>query len=242
MNTVVDLRIPAQEFALAQSLADNPRAGFEIGRAIATTSEDSISFLWGSGMDLDGIFESLQDDPTVAEVEVISKFDDEYLFKIQWATSVQVLFKTLLNREDSALLDAYSSGSEWKLRLVYPCTECFDAVEQECGDLGRDFEVERVYSLAEAFAPDRFHLTEKQYETVMAAYDAGYYDIPRKIKLKELARQLGISHQALSERLRRAHEELTLNGLGKDFGGPIGTESASERQVDGPPLAQAEYE
>ncbi|MFC7008889.1 helix-turn-helix domain-containing protein [Halalkalicoccus salilacus] len=36
----------------------------------------------------------------------------------------------------------------------------------------------------------------------------GYYDVPRTVTLTELANKLDISHQALSERLRRAHANL----------------------------------
>ncbi|MFB9808291.1 helix-turn-helix domain-containing protein [Haladaptatus pallidirubidus] len=47
----------------------------------------------------------------------------------------------------------------------------------------------------------------------MAALESGYYDIPRGISGEELSDDLGISHQALSERLRRAYKNLISNAL-----------------------------
>ena len=54
----------------------------------------------------------------------------------------------------------------------------------------------------------RPELSSDQHEALVAAFETGYYDIPRDVTLEELADQLGISHQALSERFRRAYEGL----------------------------------
>jgi predicted DNA binding protein len=45
-------------------------------------------------------------------------------------------------------------------------------------------------------------------ETVKAAVESGYYGIPRDTTLEDLATDLNVSHQALSERLRRGHRAL----------------------------------
>ncbi len=73
-----------------------------------------------------------------------------------------------------------------------------------------------------------FDLTEGQYEAIRAAHRAGYYDVPRSTKLKELAAELGVSHQSLSQRLRRAHESLVSAAMfqGRDRAHAIYTGSA----------------
>ena len=42
----------------------------------------------------------------------------------------------------------------------------------------------------------------------MTAFEAGYYNIPRDVTSEELAAELDVSHQALSERFRRGHKQL----------------------------------
>ena len=54
----------------------------------------------------------------------------------------------------------------------------------------------------------RFGLTEGQYHALLTAVEHGYYDVPQRRTLKELAEEFDISHQALSERLRRGTESL----------------------------------
>ncbi len=51
-------------------------------------------------------------------------------------------------------------------------------------------------------------LTAPQQEAIAEAYRQGYYDVPREISLEELANEFEISHQSLSERLRRANRVL----------------------------------
>ncbi len=52
------------------------------------------------------------------------------------------------------------------------------------------------------------NLTPKQFETYMKAKESGYYDIPRKITLTELADKLGVAKSSLSSMLQRIHKKL----------------------------------
>ncbi|MCH7662218.1 MAG: prepilin peptidase, partial [Euryarchaeota archaeon] len=57
----------------------------------------------------------------------------------------------------------------------------------------------------------RFGLTDDQQDVLTIAFDRGYYAIPRETTLSELADDLDASHQALSERMRRAHRNVVKN-------------------------------
>lgn len=51
-------------------------------------------------------------------------------------------------------------------------------------------------------------LTDRQREAIRAAYEMGYFEIPRTASLEEVAAELGITASSLSERLRRAQTHL----------------------------------
>ena len=78
---------------------------------------------------------------------------------------------------------------------------------------GIDLAIEQISQLSDSFRQGQFGLTTSQYETIVEAYEGGYYSVPRGVNLEDLARRLGVSHQALSERLRRGHETLIENAL-----------------------------
>ncbi|MEM4782170.1 MAG: helix-turn-helix domain-containing protein [Halalkalicoccus sp.] len=46
-------------------------------------------------------------------------------------------------------------------------------------------------------------MTDAQYDTLLTALETGYFDIPRGIMTEELGERLGISDQAVVERIRR---------------------------------------
>lgn len=51
-------------------------------------------------------------------------------------------------------------------------------------------------------------VSDRQMEIVNAAIEAGYYDIPRRVSLRELAAQLGASRSTIGEHLQRAEAVL----------------------------------
>lgn len=66
---------------------------------------------------------------------------------------------------------------------------------------------------------NRSKLTDKQREALLTAFKRGYHEIPRDTTSSDLADELGISHQALSERFRRAYRHLVESELATDTGG-----------------------
>lgn len=68
----------------------------------------------------------------------------------------------------------------------------------------------RVRALRERIAPIGVlaALSEKQRATLEAAHEAGWYGWPRRVDQETLARRLGVSRPALSERLARAEANL----------------------------------
>jgi predicted DNA binding protein len=51
-------------------------------------------------------------------------------------------------------------------------------------------------------------MTDEQFDALAAACKRGCFDIPRGVDLDDLADELDITHQSLSERLRRGHDVL----------------------------------
>ncbi|WP_435194786.1 helix-turn-helix domain-containing protein [Natronomonas sp. EA1] len=61
---------------------------------------------------------------------------------------------------------------------------------------------------AESTVASRWDLTPAQEAAVRAAFEAGYFDVPKRCTASEVAAELGISKSAFLERLRRAQSSL----------------------------------
>ena len=70
-----------------------------------------------------------------------------------------------------------------------------------------DFRLLRLTRDGEPEAPGE-GLTDQQQEALRIAYELGYFDIPRKATLEEVAAELDIAASSVSERLRRAQIQL----------------------------------
>ncbi|WP_368276914.1 helix-turn-helix domain-containing protein [Halocatena pleomorpha] len=60
-----------------------------------------------------------------------------------------------------------------------------------------------------------YGLTSAQHRALTQADNMGYFKVPRDVGLETVAETLDISHQALSERLRRAHQTLIGSTIGQ---------------------------
>jgi predicted DNA binding protein len=58
-----------------------------------------------------------------------------------------------------------------------------------------------------------FGLTSAQREALTLAFESGYYDVPADVTLDSLSEMLGITSQALSERLNRGTKRLIESAL-----------------------------
>lgn len=75
------------------------------------------------------------------------------------------------------------------------------------GDAGMDLLLERLTDFRGQTSP-LDALTDRQREVVEAAYDLGYYDVPRTASSEALAEEVGLDPSTVSEHLQRAERNL----------------------------------
>jgi len=88
----------------------------------------------------------------------------------------------------------------WRLDLRFPDQDRCSSYHRACVERGLSVHVLRLSTDA---TQSGSHLTHAQWEVLNAANREGYFDVPRRTSLTELAAGLDLSRQAVSERLRR---------------------------------------
>jgi predicted DNA binding protein len=215
--TVAELAIPVAEFALGETATALDSVTFEIERVVADSGESLMPLLWVSGSEREALERALDSDPSVEGFDFLadttrdSSAETDFLYRMEWNERIEAL-AGLLVEEGGTVLTARTANGRWHLRLLFPERAALARAYDGCEAIVPAIDVRKIYPLEEG-REDRFGLTDEQREALTLAFNHGYYGIPRGTMAAEFAEALGISHQALSERLRRAHGSLVENAL-----------------------------
>jgi predicted DNA binding protein len=214
MAAIAEFVVPAEEFALRETLECRPNLVCEVERVVAHDTAHIIPFIWASGGNLDGLTEVLTTDPSVNDIELLSETDDERLYRLSWTDEARVIGHMVIECE-ATVHRAVAAEGQWTLRVLFPDRSTISAVDEFAHEHGLSLDLRKLYEVDSAERA-RFDLSEDQQEALIEGYEQGYYEVPRDIDMSALAETLDISHQALSERLRRATGSLIETTLSVD--------------------------
>jgi predicted DNA binding protein len=212
MSVIAEYAVRSGKLALADTVDAVPEVGLDIERAYATDPDRPILFVWVTAADVDGFDAALAEDPTIAAAERIDEVDGDYLYRLGIHESTPiVLYAKWVELGGERLRARYEDGW-WHARTRFPNREALSEYRRYIRDNDIDFRLERLYDSAYR-STDGPTLTDEQRETLELAYEQGYFEVPRSTTTAELADRLGVSNQAVSERLRRGHARLVEDAL-----------------------------
>lgn len=205
MSHIAEFRVRSPDLALASALEAVPEMRLELLQEVGTHPTRPYLFLWAMGGDIERFEAAMAEDETVTDVERYLELDEETLYRMRITPETEVVsYPTWVEVGAEQLAVHYADGW-WHNRLRLPDREALSTIREWCDDVGVTFELECVYS----DDPTSVHeLTAPQREALRAAYEAGYFEVPRDASMNDIADRLDISGQAVSERLRRAHQTL----------------------------------
>ncbi len=125
-------------------------------------------------------------------------------------TSTCVVCKLLA--EHGCFLDSATSKDDGLLlwNVIAPNAEALKGLVDKIMALGCSVELKRVSKLNTAS-----ELTRTQERVLQMAYELGYFEIPRRIKLDKLAKRLEISKATLDVMIRRAQKKIIASHIGE---------------------------
>ena len=171
----------------------------------------TMVFFGAEAVPFDVFERALEADPTIAEPTVIDHYPRKRVYRAR-LTEEAVRFTTLITAAGGRIRDLSSGHRGWVARLRFPDRDGLVAFNRSCRQRSISSQVNHI-RLAKPNETTVVGLTRKQEELLTVAYDEGYFDVPRGISQDELAATLGISKSAVSQRLRRALNELCETSL-----------------------------
>lgn len=222
-----DVVVPPEEFVLARTLRAHPRLRIELERAVLVDTEPS-PYLWIANADGETIEATIASEPAVKHVESVDRVDDELLVRVRWRYRDIGVLRTLVDT-NATCLKCVGTHDAWHLSLRFQSSSALAEWYQRCTNDDRNMAIQNIRT--GACSPDRHlasNLSDPQREAIYTALERGYFSVPRKITLQELADALGISDTAASQRLRRGLRVLlvdVLSGVPTDGEVPFSTVS-----------------
>ena len=207
MGTIVDVVVSSKEFALSETFNAVPDVTFEPLRVTAHEPGRAMQFLWASSSDSERLDRALQEDNTTTVATRLSIDCKHTLYHINWSAKTQAAMNIFVE-SNGTLLDVQGTNNFWEFRILFPDQAAVSTAYNNWCDHNFDPSIRHIGRLSNTIRHNGMGLSECQYKVITEAFRMGYYDIPRGITLHDLATNFDVSHQALSERLRRGHHTL----------------------------------
>lgn len=199
MTVIADITLPADSFVLGRVLSDVTGIEIELER-IVPLRETVMPLVWISGGDPAAIEDVLSDDPRTIAVDRLTTTKDKTLFEVHWTTEIDGLVGALVDTRGK-ILEASGSDDTWDFRLRFDSHSELSAFNMALTADNIAVTLRHIYNPTPR--GDGAGLSTIQRETLLMAYDHGYFRIPRRTTLGELADREGISDSACSQRIRR---------------------------------------
>ncbi|WP_435101540.1 helix-turn-helix domain-containing protein [Halarchaeum sp. P4] len=211
MSVIADVEVAATSFELGRALTVPGRADVELEEMVPL-EHAVVPLFWLNATSAAEFVASVEANENVEDLAVVEEEHGRTLYSLQWDARDDRLLGAIPDH-DGYLLSATGSETTWLFQVRFPDHDAFEAFCDQCSDNYIDYDVRSLYHSTRPDSGRWYGLTEQQYETLLLAHERGYYDIPRQVTTRELAAELGISDQAVTERLRRAIRTFTDNAF-----------------------------
>jgi len=153
--------------------------------------------------DLGAFEDTLATDPTVADSEVFAAYGDRRTYRLTIAPDVPVMTEHVASFGDE-LLDLRSTAAGWRVRIRTTDRASIRAFLSFCAEQDIDCRLARIFESSDPIGEMAVPVESDAFEILAAAFEAGYFEVPRETSLAELAEHFDVSESTMSVRLRRA--------------------------------------
>lgn len=209
MSVIVELSVPGEDFGLGQVLEVVTGITIELENMVPM-GETAVPFFWVHNSHRETFVANLADQELINEVSEIDALNGKTLYALKWNGETDKLFQGIQQR-GAQVLSATGTPREWEFELRFPDHESLSKFQRYCNREKISLDIARIYNPTRPDSGPWFGLTPVQRETLLLAIERGYYAIPRQCTTLDLAEELGVSDQAITERLRRAIVTLVSN-------------------------------
>lgn len=214
MTIITDVRFAHEDGALADTLSALHDLDVHV---VSQTNTDPNQSVYPLRLEYDGtedIEAVLEADHTVSDVVPMPEFENDRFWGVEFAAETKLL-SPHVTTEGGFVLEAQSDQETtdprgWYERWLLPDRAALQAIWRHAHDEGFEFEIVELseHGRSDAEYPSADTLTDEQRETLIAAYEQGYFAEPRETSLEELAESFDRSASTIGGRINRGLKAL----------------------------------
>ena len=205
-----------------------PGARVEVERT-ATSSDGDGLILILSGSNRTETTTTVRDGARVDNLTRLGESGNRSIHRLTWTTTPSLV--TQLHATDCTVLAVAWTGDVLTLELRFPDQTAASRFYAEYGGSDSRLTLRHTSGFGIAGQAEREALTPKQTSTLVHALKRGYFDVPRRVTLDDLAAKLGVSDSAVSQRLRRGMSNVLRSSVHVPLG-PTPVTETRDRQAD----------
>jgi hypothetical protein len=211
MTLIAAFAVTDPEFPLAETLQSIETLDVEVHFQPGRPDQTPAVLATVQTANFDAFEAQLEADSSVRGFESHPSPPGVRMYRIRFEETVRLLGPALVDH--GLQIEALQNeGGGWAFRVVAPDREALQNAIECCQEECESFSLSELYT-AEAPSGEEATLSDAQRETLELAYEAGFYEVPRRTDQSELAETLGISTSAVSQRLRKGVNRLIDDAL-----------------------------
>ncbi|MCU4742025.1 helix-turn-helix domain-containing protein [Halobacteria archaeon AArc-m2/3/4] len=202
MSLFGEFHVPADAFALSETLRAEPELVIEIERVVAT-DEVLTPYFWISDCAPDDFEQAAAADPSIADLRRIDTLDRATLYRAEWTDDVETIVYAY-TAIGATVLEASAQYTDWQLRIRFTDRDRLDQFRDYCAEHDIPFQLTQLFERAHPRAGGQYGLTVKQHEALVTAWELEYFT-SSDVSLADVAEALGITQQSVSQRLQQGY-------------------------------------
>ena len=211
MSVLLEFSVDAEQFKLGHVLSTAGDLTFELERIVPMV-DHLLPFVWVATEgnveeELAAFEEGVRDSESVRELLALDRVADGGLYRIEWEEHDEGLINALATT-GGTVLEAWGDEA-WTFRVRFADHDGLTDFHNTLTEEDISIHIKRTYTFARESARRRdFGLTPEQREALVLALQRGYFATPSETSLDELAEELDVTKQAVSNRIRRGNEKI----------------------------------
>ncbi|SIR75286.1 helix-turn-helix domain-containing protein [Natronorubrum thiooxidans] len=213
MGFIAEVHLSHDDLALVPTIEQQPAVTLRSEYA-APANGQRLQFFSAFGETYTALEAAMETDHTISNPTRIATFENRAIYRVTVETDLEIIPEHCA--ESGLFVFTITSNDRgWVTRVHLPDRDALAMFRKCCRSRGISFHVTQLYD-SSVSDDGTYVLSEQQYEILMMAYYAGYFDVPRGCTQDDLAARLEISDSAVSQRLRRAISDLIAGTVEND--------------------------